>query len=265
MEYRGYDSAGMSRSLFLAHNYLSFRCVSMFSLYLTDLIHSNLTDLIFFPGVGFEGTNTKNGSHELKTIKQKGKVARLQEEIDRKQWICVIASDIISSPMFCILIFLFAFTNIHCYTPVFMEWYILSLCRDHGPGLREGVWDTHWDCSHSLGHPRWAEPNQQSPPALRHHQWSVSTLICSHQNVLHNSYSTLILWNNMTIFFFCRISRCTQWHYHKLQRFEIIPCKSTWYMYISMHATESNFRCTSFRDIETLMLQCVLSSCMTDV
>ncbi|XP_078319816.1 glutamine--fructose-6-phosphate aminotransferase [isomerizing] 2-like isoform X3 [Crassostrea virginica] len=34
-------------------------------------------------GVGFEGTNTKNGSHELKTIKQKGKVARLQEEIDQ--------------------------------------------------------------------------------------------------------------------------------------------------------------------------------------
>ncbi|XP_011446658.1 glutamine--fructose-6-phosphate aminotransferase [isomerizing] 1 isoform X5 [Magallana gigas] len=32
-------------------------------------------------GVGFEGTNTKNGSHELKTIKQKGKVARLEEEI----------------------------------------------------------------------------------------------------------------------------------------------------------------------------------------
>lgn len=32
-------------------------------------------------GVGFEGTNTKNGSNELKTIKQKGKVARLQEEI----------------------------------------------------------------------------------------------------------------------------------------------------------------------------------------
>lgn len=32
-------------------------------------------------GVGFEGTNTKNGSHELKTIKQKGKVAKLQEEI----------------------------------------------------------------------------------------------------------------------------------------------------------------------------------------
>lgn len=37
-----------------------------------------------FVGVGFEGTNTKNGSHELKTIKQKGKVAKLQEEIARK-------------------------------------------------------------------------------------------------------------------------------------------------------------------------------------
>ncbi|XP_062589537.1 glutamine--fructose-6-phosphate aminotransferase [isomerizing] 1-like isoform X4 [Saccostrea cucullata] len=32
-------------------------------------------------GVGFEGTNTKNGGFELKTIKQKGKVAMLQEEI----------------------------------------------------------------------------------------------------------------------------------------------------------------------------------------
>lgn len=40
--------------------------------------------ILLFVGVGFEGTNTKNGSHELKTIKQKGKVARLEEEIARK-------------------------------------------------------------------------------------------------------------------------------------------------------------------------------------
>lgn len=44
----------------------------------------NLFKILLFVGVGFEGTNTKNGSHELKTIKQKGKVARLEEEIARK-------------------------------------------------------------------------------------------------------------------------------------------------------------------------------------
>ncbi|XP_048758308.2 glutamine--fructose-6-phosphate aminotransferase [isomerizing] 1-like isoform X4 [Ostrea edulis] len=35
-------------------------------------------------GVGFEGSNVKNGSHELQMIKQKGKVVRLQEEIEQR-------------------------------------------------------------------------------------------------------------------------------------------------------------------------------------
>jgi hypothetical protein len=41
-------------------------------------------DVSYFLGVGFEGSNVKNGNHELKMIKQKGKVARLQEEIERR-------------------------------------------------------------------------------------------------------------------------------------------------------------------------------------
>lgn len=40
-----------------------------------------------FTGVGFEGSNVKNGSHELQMIKQKGKVVRLQEEIERKFYV----------------------------------------------------------------------------------------------------------------------------------------------------------------------------------
>ena len=144
----------------------------MFSLYLPDLINSNLTDLIFFQELDLREPIQKMEAMNSKQSNRKGKWLDSRRRLIVSIW-CVIASDIISSPMFCI--FFSAFTNIHCYTPVFMEWYILSLCRDHGPGFREGVWDTHWDCSHSLGHPRWAEPNQQSPPALRHHQWSVST------------------------------------------------------------------------------------------